>query len=100
MQFGWRVRIGTIDLDSGQDYIDVFERRKGDWPEGTTIAIKWANGTSWPAVISGKTATWKVEAPAAALIPGDMAYQIKVTYPDGGQTADYVWFRGYSRRTY
>ena len=99
MSLGWKPKFETIVLSKDADYIDVFERRAGDWPTGTFIRIYWKSGATWPATIAGNRASWKVEAAEAALIPNNAAFEIRVSYPDGGEYSDYVWFVGRCRRT-
>lgn len=96
---GWRPIPTTIFLSKDADYVDVFERKSGDWPSGTFVRIYWNAGATWPGTIAGNRVSWKVEAADAALIPHGTSFEIRVSYPDGGEYSDYTWFVGKARRT-
>lgn len=97
---GFQALPAVFHLTKGSDFISSLQTEDGsDWPAGTHIAIEMADLATWPATISGPTATWAVDkadvdAVLAQLPPIAKA---RVTYTDDSGVF-LVWYTGKVRR--
>lgn len=90
-------------LSEGADFLFSISLSDGlVFPTGTTARIVWKNATNsvWSTTAIGGVVSWRVQSAATtkALIPNGIKYSLYITYPDGIQTEDYLWYTGYSRR--
>lgn len=99
MPLGWMPKPETIVLAPGQDWVFSRKNPAGFIATGTTAWVDWSNGTRWDGVILNDTVSWKVESADADLIPHGHPFKIRISYPDGANRSDYIWFFGQSRRT-
>ena len=90
-------------LSEGADFIhEVVLTNGAMFPAGTRVWIQWKNAgnSQWEASVTGGTAAWNVQSAntGAAVIPNGTKYSLYVSYPDGVQTNDFLWYSGWSRR--
>ncbi|KHJ74645.1 hypothetical protein [Rhodococcus sp. Chr-9] len=68
-----------------------------------TAEVKWQNGITWDAEISGADIKWRIESEECtpAIIPDGTPFVIWVHYPNNttSTTDDYPWMRGRAYRT-
>lgn len=85
----------TVNLTAGGDFVCGIDSLDGDWPDGATVELLFADGTSWPATVSGASLDWDVDSSAvdevlASIKPGTES--VRLVYREDG--TDLVWARG------
>lgn len=77
----------VLTLSDGGDFTDSIRLRDKttgadvNWPAGTTLALVFGTGQSWPATISGASASWSVDKVTVAGIRDKTP--VRVIYTNG-----------------
>ena len=100
---GFTPTSAPIVLSEGGDFLFSVNLTGGaTLPPGTTARIVWKNSANsvWNAVVEGGSVIWQIQSSqtTAAIIPNGTKYSLFVSYPDGVQTDDYLWYTGWARR--
>jgi hypothetical protein len=100
---GFTPTSASIVLSEGADFLFSVNLTGGaTFPPGTTAWIAWKNTANsvWNAVVEGGSCIWDIQSAqtTAAIVPNGTKYSLFVSYPDGVQRDDYLWYTGWARR--
>lgn len=88
---GYQPETLRLILVAGADFTSTLTNRDGDWSPTCVIELRLDDGTSWPATISGDTATWDIDKVAVDQVIAGVR-KVALFYTDGA--ADLCWAKG------
>jgi len=97
LRMGWSPPGLEIELNRDGDFITRLRSKLGNWPAGTTAAIRWiipgpAADIVWPATVVGDELRWHVAKADVAEVLDAEPEVAKLDYAN--DDAEIVWFRG------
>ncbi len=95
--FGFVPKPGTMYLNQYSDFVSEIISVSGSWPDGAAIEFRYlpnnvTTWTTWPATITGATASWDVPAVVVAALLASGVTQYRLFYAVGG--AELEWSSG------
>lgn len=73
-----------LALTAGSDFFSALTRSDGaSWPDGTQLVLEFDTGASWPAALSGATATWDIDQDVVDAVIAARPRKVRLWYVDG-----------------
>lgn len=94
LTFGFNPEPGTMYLNQYSDFVTEIISETGSWPDGAAIEFRYlpSNVTTWitwPATITGATASWDVPAVDVAALLASGVTQYRLFYAVGSMELEW-----------